>query len=173
MQQIIIVTAMIWNLIYFLYRAKTINITMFLSRPLVLFSDGPSWQSVWKANWEGQHTGVGEQIGVIWRACTYGEETENGMSKAFILKDKDIKRIQGVFAGGGNRGREFDGYSWEAAVGSWQWSRVDKIWGRQLDLQGMDNRSKCEEITGSFFCFFFLDVVLVLLLNKDCNGEKQ
>lgn len=52
-----------------------------------------SWQSVWTAN--EKHNA--QQIGVIWRAYTYGEQTENRMSKAFILKDKDIKRTRGSF----------------------------------------------------------------------------
>lgn len=93
------------------------------------------------AKWEAQHTGAGEQIGVIWRACTYGEETENRMSKAFILKDKDIKKKgpKEVFAGDGKRGWEFDSYSWEAAVGSWQRSRADKIWDRRRAARSAGN----------------------------------
>lgn len=97
------------------------------------------------AKWEAQNTGAGEQIGVIWRACTYGEETENRMSKAFILKDKDIKKKKDpkkfllvMGSGAGNltaiagrqrwvHGREAEPIRYETGDG-------------QLDLQGMGNR---------------------------------
>lgn len=41
----------------------------------------------------------------------------------------------------------------------------------QLDLQGMGNRFKCEEITSCFFCFCFFR--FLFLLNKGRNTQKN
>lgn len=85
------------------------------------------------------------------------------MSKAFILKDKDIKKKKDprkfllvMGSGAGNltaiagrqrwvHGREAEPIRYETGDG-------------QLDLQGMGNRFKCEEITGCFFFQVFITI---------------